>query len=687
MLMRGVGCCFLTGVLAVGFAQDRIKNYSGYREFVASRGKAAAAMRFASAEGEWRGNDTFLFLRGGSTFAYKPSTNTITPSQVQLTTSGPVDQLERGRQYTEARSSNGLVASYSDGQLIIRTGIEVIHVARDANGVRFGTAGWVYGEEFDQQDAMGWSPNGASLWYYRYDDSKVEPNHVLVDLTRNHARIKSEPHPLPGAQNPQADLMIFDLKTRQSVKVAARPGDFDDGIGHYVYGATWRPDSAALLFHRLDRRQKTLELCAADPKTGTVRALDRQSNSAGFVEFAPLQSYSPFTWSLGPNQLVSLFEDSGYFNIGVIDLDAGKRRMITNHRFDVLKILRVDPEQGEVDYLTDNSTNPYHQQLWRSRLDGSGARRITDPKRHHSVWVSPDGQTVIDRTETPTEPPVMQALTAGGKVRKELDRSDAKALLKAGFTPSDLIRTVAKDGKTAIYGRISKPRNFDPKRRYPVLVYVYGGPLPISWYAPTAEYRLPVDVTNLGFLFVEVYGRGSGPGGRAFRQALYGKLGGPEIDDMASIAMEVARRPYADAKKVGIFGASYGGYAAAMALLRYPSVFAAASSSAAVTDWRQYDSIYTERYMGLPADNPEGYRFADLKSHVGKLRGDLMLYFGMADDNTYLNGPGSLIEAFSKIGKSIEVQIGADQGHSQLDPMRMMEFFIERMVLKRTLGR
>ena len=674
----------LAALAVVASAQDRLPHLPGYAEFTANRGKARQLVKLVN-NGAWVDADTYRFTANGKSSTFKISTGEIKESGGSEPAPVPVPQA-RGRQVDTVTSSDGKKAVYKDGNLsLVFTDGREVKITTDGSvqkRVKYGTGSWVYGEELEQRDAMGFSPDGSKLWYFRFDESQVLDSYFLLRQRTAQPELGVEAFPKPGHPNPQVDIYIYDVAANKSVKVQVRTGAFDDGLGHYAYAAAWRPDSKSLLFHRMDRRQQEFELCAADPASGAVKVLDRQVNKAGWVEFVALWNYTNVTWALGQDKLLSFFEDSGFFNIGVVDVTNGTRKMLTNHNFDVIRILKVDDATKTIYYITDNPDHPYHQQLWKVGFDGTGAKRITDPTKHHNVTISPDGKAFADRAESPSEAPVLQILDANGKVLKVLATSDTKAFTDAGYQAEEWVKVKGGDGVTDIYGRVGKPKNFDPKKKYPVIFSVYGGPLPPNWGSPTANFQTPDDRTNLGFLWVEIMPRDGMGRGRAFRQAIYKKMGGPEIDDMAALARELAKRPYVDGTKIGIEGTSYGGYASATALLRYPDLFAAACSCSPVTDYRFYDTTYTERYMGLADENAAGYDAGSCIKLAPNLKGRLMLYFGTADDNVHQNNSLALIEAFRRAGKNIEVQVGTDFGHSGINSDRMMEFFIERMVLE-----
>jgi dipeptidyl-peptidase-4 len=311
-------------------------------------------------------------------------------------------------------------------------------------------------------------------------------------------------------------------------------------------------------------------------------------------------------------------------------------------------------------------------------LDGSNDLRLTDPAFHHTVDVAPDGQNFIDTAQAHDIPPVTRRIDADGKVLAELNRSDSSKFDRLGLQKVELFSFKAADGATDLHGMLHRPSRFDPSRKYPMLVSIYDGP---DTNAARETFALPSPLTEYGFLVASFDSRSAAGFGKKFTDAIYRNFGQTEIDDQAAGVRSLYDRPYFDRARVGIFGTSYGGYASAMCLLRYPGVFAAACSSSPVTDWRDYDSIYTERYMGLPDENRSGYAAASLMTWAKDLKGRLMLYYGTADNNVHPNNMMQFISALQRGGKSFDLQAGPDRGHSGINQDRMMEFFIQTLVL------
>jgi dipeptidyl-peptidase-4 len=330
-------------------------------------------------------------------------------------------------------------------------------------------------------------------------------------------------------------------------------------------------------------------------------------------------------------------------------------------------------------YTARSGDNPLKFQLHRVALDGTGERRLTDPAFHHSVQIAPDRRHFVDIAQDHDTPPTTALRTINGRLVATLSESDLQKFRKLGLKTVELLQFKAADGVTDLYGMLHFPSNFKPYKKYPLLVSVYAGP---ATGGASETFTMPSSLTEYGFLYATFDSRSANGRGKRFLDSIYEKLGTVEIDDQAAGVKSLWERRYVDKKRVGIFGTSYGGTASAMCLMRYPDVFQAACASAGVMDMRNYDTIYTERYLWLPQENKAAYDAAAVISHVGTMKGRLMLYFGTADDNVHPANTLQLVQALQRAGKSFELQVGPDQGHAGLGRERMMEFFIENLVMK-----
>lgn len=674
-------------------AQDRLKAMPGFDQYQKMNSQIPGSVKSGALGVVWKdGGSAFEFRKDGKAYRYDIAARKTVEIEMTTATSGdPQNRLgvrrggpERGRQYDSAMSPDGkLKAFYRDRNLWLSdaNGGNETAITTEGNEktrIKYGSASWVYGEELRQNTAMWWSPSGKKLAFYRFDESPVPDFYLQLDQTKLQSKMDIEAYPKAGVNNPIADVYVYDLESRKTVKFDVRNNQaFENStIGHYVYNIAWSPDGTELLCNRTNRRQNIMEFSACNPETGKCRVIIREEWLPSWTENSPAMQYLKDN-----NRFIWMSERNGFKNFHLYDLSGKLLATLTNHQFEVANIVRVDEEAGLMYYLARSGDNHMKLQLHRVGLDGKGDRRLTDPAFHHTVDIAPDGKHFIDVVQTHNMPPSTRLVDANGQVIETLATSDLSKFDQLGLKKLEMFTFKAADGQTTLYGLIHFPSNFDPAKKYPVLVAVYGGPASASNVA-RETFSTASALTEYGFLVVNVDSRAAPGRGKRVLDSIYMKLGVTEMDDMAAGVKSLWTRPYVDKNRVGIYGTSYGGYSSALCLLRHPDVFQAASASSAVTSWHHYDTIYTERYMWIPQENKEGYEAGNAMNFADKLQGRLMIYYGTADNNVHPNNAMQLIQALQKANKSFEVQVGPDAGHSGLRPDRMMEFFIENLVMK-----
>lgn len=673
-------------------AQDRLKAMPGYEQYQNVGREIPTSVKMGNLAVAWKDDGkAFEYRRDGKAYRYDIATRQATEIDPKSSTAPqgggvqgrrPPGGPERGRQYNSAMSPDGkLKAFYRDRNLRLSDaeGAGEIAITTEGNEkarTKYGVASWVYGEELDQTTAMWWSPDSRKIAYYGFDESPVKDYYLQLDQTKLQSRMDIEAYPKAGAPNPVVDLFVYDVATKTKVRIDVRDGKpFDNSVvGHYVYRVMWSPDASELLFNRANRRQNIMEMTAANPQTGKCRVVVREEWPASWTENSPMMQFlkdgKRFIWAS---------ERTGWRNFYLYDINGKLIAPITSHQFEVANIVMVDEEANALYYMARSGDNHIKLQLHRASLDGKNDKRLTDPALNHSVNIAPDGKHFIDVAQTHNTPPVTRLVDFEGKVIAELAKSDASKFDEMGLKRVELIKYKSADGVTDLHGLLHFPSNFDANKKYPLLVSVYAGP---ATNGARESFTLPNALTEYGFLVATLDSRSAGGRGKKSLDAIYMKLGVVEIDDQAAGVKSLHSRPYVDPNRVGIFGTSYGGYASVMCLLRHPDVFQAAVASSSVTAWNHYDSIYTERYMWIPQENKEGYEAGSAMTYVDKLKGRLMLFFGTADNNVHPSNSMQLIQALQRAGKSFDVQIGPDLGHAGINRDRMMEFFIENLVMK-----
>ncbi len=673
--------------------QDRLKEMPGYARFTEMSPKYRDAVVSAAIQNTTSWADdakTFQYSFNGKRWSYDVATRKATEAPADQAggarggfRGGRAGGVARGRQAAEAVSPDStLKAFYKDRNLWMSAADgsgphPITTEGNEAQRIKYGSASWVYGEELRQTTAMWWSPDSKRIAYYRFDESPVQDYALQMNQTGVYDSLYIEAYPKAGTPNPIVDLYVYDIASQKPVKIDIRDGKpfADDVVGYYAYGIEWTKDGSELLIHRTNRRQNIMELAACSPTSGSCRVVVRESWPASWTDNSPTMR-----WLDDGKRFIWESERNGFSNYYLYDLSGKELASLTGHDgYEVGPIVKVDEKAKQLWYYARSGDNFMKMQLHRVGLDGKGDKRLTDPAFNHAVSLAPDGKYFVDVAQTHDQAPVARLMDAAGKPVATIAESDLSKFDALGMQKVELFTYTAADGVTQLHGMLHKPSNFDPNKKYPVLFSVYGGP---ATNGASETFAMPSTTTEYGFLYVTLDTRSAAGRGKKALDAIYQNLGVVEIDDMAEASKELAKRPYVDGSRVGIYGTSYGGYSSAMALLRHPEAFSAAASQSPVTAWYHYDTIYTERYMYTPQANPEGYKAGSAMEYAGKLDGRLMLYYGTADDNVHPNNMMQLITALQKAGKSFDVQVGPDMGHSSMNGQRMMEFFILNLVMQ-----
>jgi dipeptidyl-peptidase-4 len=707
-----VAAAIMVGIVAaVTSAQDRLPQYPGYAQYQKMSGEIRGAVKMGSLSVTWKdGGQSFDYQWDGKSYHYdiasrKAAEDTSATAQNPPQGGRGAGMGGRGgggrggagsfaragqqmggggivrQQTTSAPSPDGKYNAFSrDGNLYLSgaDGSNESAITTDGNAkarIRYGIATIIYGEELGMAGGIFWSPDSKKLAYYGFDESKVPDFYVQHNQTAQYDTVEIDAYPKAGVTSPVVNLYVYDMETHKSVQVDVRDAKpFEDSaVGYYVYRIYWSPDGKELLSHRMNRKQNTLEFTAANPDTGKCRVIVHEEWLPSWVDWVPTIQFLE-----DGKRFILSSERTGWKNYYLYDMSGKLLTILTNHAFEVSNIVRLDEKAGLLYYMARDGDNHMKLQLHRVGLDGKGDQRLTDPAYNHSVDLSPDGKYFIDVAQTHDIPPVTRLMDAQGKVVAELAKSDMTRFDQLGLKRVELFKFKAADNQTDLHGLLNLPSNFDPNKKYPLLVSVYGGPIT---NAASERFATPNPITEYGFLVASFDARSAAQRGKRFMDAFYGHLGIVEIDDQAAGMKELLKRPYVDKDRVGVFGTSYGGTASATLIMRYPELFQAACDSSGPTDYRNYNNVYGERYEGLVSENKAGYDAGTIMNYVNNLKGRLMIYYGTADNNVHPTSSLQLIQALQKAGKNFEVQVGPDLGHTGINQARMMEFFIENLIL------
>jgi len=537
--------------------------------------------------------------------------------------------------------------------------------------LRNGALDWVYPEELYLSTAFWWSPDSKSIAYLQFDTSQ-EPMYPHEDILRVRALYEPERYPQAGENNASVRLGVVSVGGG-----ATRWYDVGDTRDNYLIGrAGWMPGSRALYVLRLNRVQNHNEMLAIDVESGARTTVFTESdpywiNLEGDIQF--LHDGQHFLWT-------SERGDGGFRHIFLYSNDGKEMRQITRGAWEVTAIDAVDEESRRIFYTSDEPSH-LERHLYSIGFDGQNKRQLTQERGTHSVSVGPGGKFYIDTWSSLTEPSRAVLHSGDGTelgVYREPDRRPSEEF---DILPTEIVNFKTPDGVT-LYGRLVKPVGFQQGRKYPVVVTVYGGPgvgLPVhnSWQGINIDQVL----AHKGYVVWQAENRGGTGRGHAFETAIYHKLGVTELADQVAGVKYLIAQGIADPERIGIHGWSYGGFMTANAMLNAPDVFNAGFSGAPVTSWLNYDTIYTERYMGLPKDNADGYRDTALPPKAKNLKGKLMLVHNFEDDNVLFQNSLQLTSALQLAGKQFEYMLYPQKSHGVTGPpaqqmnQMMVDFF------------
>jgi len=538
-----------------------------------------------------------------------------------------------------------------------------------------GEPDWLYGEELDLSTAFWWSTDSKRIAFLVFDERAV-PDYPLPELTEVHPEPGPQKYPRPGDPNPAVHLEVVDLAT--GVRSAVPGAESGEG---YLPWAAWTPDGGALFFSRLNRAQDRLEILRWEVGSAAPVPLFTESAAAWVNVLGPPRFLSDgrFLWTS---------ERDGFAHLYLSDAAGSRLTPLTAGPWVVDDILAVDEKAGVV-FFSANRDGALGQQVYRVSLHGGPSTRLSGAGGWHDGAVAPTGRWLLDRRSdhaTPVEAALVDL--SGRRPERVLHRASRAEYDRYGFCAPEFVEIPAADG-TVLHGQLTRPRGFDPARKYPVVIEVYGGPgmqvVQDRWsgrWEPVYQMFL-----QRGFVLFSVDNRGSARRGREFESATLKRLGERELADQLEGLSWLRRQPFVDGARVGIWGWSYGGTMTCYALAHAPAgSFAAGVAVAPVTDWLNYDTCYTERYMKRPAENTEGYEAASPARAAERFTAPVLLLHGLADDNVHFGNSAQMADALLKAGKPFESQYYPRMTHSIHERparadlfARMLAFFEEHL--------
>jgi len=544
-----------------------------------------------------------------------------------------------------------------------------------------GILDWVYSEELygrGNYRAYWWSPDSSRLAFLQLDEKEV-PEYTLVDDVPYRPSIRRWTYPKAGDPNPTVRLGVASLSGGSVRWIdTAKYADF------LIVSVGWTPDGH-LVFQVQDRQQTWLDMNRADPETGSAQLLFRETTKA-WVERWQDPSADPL-W-LRDGSFLWLSERSGWRHFYHYEASGRLIRQVTRGDWEIRGSHGMDPAQTWI-YFTSTASSPVGLDLYRIRLDGTGLQRLSDGDGRHRAFLNPSRTLFLDsRSDINTPPQVRLHPTDGRAVVRVVEANPVPALKESGLSRPELLQVKARDG-FVMEAMMIKPPDFTPSKRYPVYQFTYAGPhaqqVSNAWGG--VEHLYHQVLAQRGIIVWVCDNRTASGKGMQSAWPLNKRFGETELRDIEDCLSWLKAQPYVDGSRIGISGVSYGGFMALYALTHSRS-FAMGIAEGAVSDWRNYDTIYTERYLGLPQDNPEGYRHSSPRFSAADLHGELLLIHGAMDDNVHPQNTTQFAYELQRAGKPFRMMIYPKTAHGVSDPqlaahrLRLMLDFTTQNLLR-----
>ncbi len=571
-----------------------------------------------------------------------------------------------GRQQLATFSPDGeRIAFVRDNNIFIKSlkfGTES-QATRDGktNEIINGAPDWVYEEEFSFNKAFEWSPDSKFLAFIKFNETEVPLFNIPMYQGQNPAFKENElypgsysyKYPKAGEKNSVVSVLIYDLKSKSSVT-----SEIGDDSDQYIPRIKWTQDASDLAIMKVNRLQNKLDVVLANPYTGDTRSFFTEKNKRYISE----DFYDNFIFLPENKYIVVNSERNGYSHLYLYDRQGFEVKQLTSGNFDVTKFYGFDPEK-KIFYYQAAKESPLRREVYFVSLDGKKSGKLSTGSGTNQAEFSTGFNYFINCFSSAETPNLVTLCDQNGKLIRTLeDNHNLKNLLKEySISKKEFFSFKTSEG-VELNGWMIKPAGFDPSKKYPVVMTQYSGPdsqqVLDNWSVGWNDY-----LAQEGFVVACVDPRGTGARGEEFRKMTYMQLGKYESDDQVEAARYLGTLPYVDKNSIAIWGWSYGGFMAALCMEKGADVFKAGISVAPVTNWRFYDTVYTERYMRTPKENPDGYDDNSPLSHAGKIKGNYLLIHGSADDNVHFQNTMEFSEKMVQAGVPFDMAIYTNRNH------------------------
>ena len=533
----------------------------------------------------------------------------------------------------------------------------IVQVTSDGkfNNIINGAPDWVYEEEFGISMGYCWSPDSRSIAFYRFDESGVKQFEMTV-YNSLYPQTNRFRYPKAGEDNSAVEIKIFDTATKKTI-----PVNIGTEKDQYIPRIKWTASADKLCVIRLNRLQNQVDVLLADAREGAASVVFSEKN----VRFIPEINDDYIHFTGDGKYFIVRSERSGYFQYYRFSIAGSFINPVTGGNWDTDEIFGTD-DSNEVLYYSSAEASPLQRQVYAVRYDGTGKKKLSAEPGIHSVDFSASFNYYVDTWSDANTPPRVSVHRSDGILLRVLEDNGAlRGDMKThGFVRKDFI-TIPVDEGIELNAYLVKPPDFDSTRKYPLLISVYGGPesqdVTDSW---DSGFPWQVYMARQGYVVACIDNRGTDGRGEDFRKSTYMQLGKLETHDQIASAVYLGCKNWIDENRIGVWGWSYGGYMTLLCMTKGAGVFKAGIAVGSVTSWRFYDSIYTERFLRTPGENPAGYDDNSPINHAASLQGKLLMIHGTADDNVHFQNTVEMADKLIKANKQFEVFYYPDKNHN-----------------------
>ncbi len=580
-------------------------------------------------------NETNILIQIKNSFIVLNSDEKLIQYKIELPKEAQNSFFNEAGKFVSFTKNDDLFVAFANGK--------ITQITTDGgNGIVNGQS--VHRNEFGITNGIFNSPNGTQIAFYRKDESMVK-DYPLVDYMAREAELKSVKYPMAGMSSHHVTLGVYNIKSGETIFL-----NTGEPLDHFLTNITWSPDEKNIYMAELNREQNWMHFNCYNVASGKkVKTLFDEKSDKYVEPLFPIQFSKTDS-----NEFYYLSRKDGWFHIYKYNTDGELIQQITEGEWEVTRILGFDEKEKNV-FVEGTLSSPIENHIYKVEIKTGKVKKLTADAGIHRGLLSPENSFVIDNWNATNIPNKVDLVSTKGELVRNLHTAK-NPLDNYSLGENTLVTLKTADGKTDLYGRLITPPNFDSNKKYPVVIYVYGGPhsqlVNSGWHNSARWWQYYMAAQ--GYIAFTIDGRGTNNRGRDFETAVHRQLGVLETEDQMQGIEYLKSLPFVDVDRIGVHGWSFGGFMTLNLMLRQPETFKVGVAGGPVVDWSLYEIMYGERYMDMPQENPEGYKLSNMTNYVSNLEGKLMLIHGVQDKTVVMQHSMKFLRECVKQNKQVD---------------------------------